>query len=391
MSNYMHRVAAFEPFSGASRGGKGAAFSDDDFSDEESPYNSSSTLLGSDDAPDTNWALSLARLREQRRRPFLGARIAMGFISALIFATAAVYGLAFYRQWAIAGAAQAPLAFTGLAISAAVIAFTTAHLWALSAFAADATATGTVRFTDFLQKLSLGAVLASAAVVLRLWQNDARVLGGDLQRAGVLRMLLFPTRAWALGVSAGLALMLLVFVLVGTSVPYRRPALVYAAGVRTFALSAVATSVAAATVALVAVLSAPARLSSDALLWGTVGAAAGAALLCTGLAVSATQAKRAAGVSKLWLLGQLAAAGGAGATGVLLLLRTAPGLVGAAVRSDSLFAVSILSLASAVAAVLAAVVLLVWKFNEYVGSGSAPKRSERDMALHGSAHGRIYY
>jgi hypothetical protein len=371
-ANYMQRVAMFEPYGRANAKGQGSVTHDDDFSDEEAPFNSSSSLLGTGDShADDTWVFSLARLREQRRRPFLGSGIAMAVVGVLLILAASFYGLSFYRYWALGGADAFVLAVAGGSLAAAVLVFTCAHLWAISVFSDDPSATGAVRLTDFLQKISLLAVVASAALVLRLWRTDARLLVG-IRTAGVLRLLLFPTRTWALVTAAVLALLLVAFILIGTSVPYRKPAYVYAAGVRTFALFALLAGVGAAALSLVTALSDPARYMGNALLWAGLGISAAAALLALGLAVSASQARRAAGVSKLWLLGALLAAGGVGAVSAFLYQAVTPDFMAPGVRSESLFAVAVMGFGGALCAAMAALVLSVWKFNEWTG---APKRA----------------
>lgn len=387
MSTFAQRVLTLSPFQdastspsfwgkGASRGGSFLDEDDDSRLDARQFLNEKSALLARhDDLEEQQWALNLAQLREQRRRPFGPSAAAVIAFCSVALVTSGLLTWAFVRQWYVAGDDQRTLAIVGGSCAGAATLFALLHATATARFLGSNNWAGALRLTDLLLKLALLAVLAAAAATARLWDDEPNL---D-PRANALSLLFHPLRVYALALVPIAALAHTLALLAGTGLPNRPATLHLGANTRTFAALASVASVATCVLALLTVSGAPAVYFRDPALWASLGTHLLAALLAAALAVAAATALEAHELSGWWLAGLAITTTAAATLGVWDLRDAMPDLRLPLTTSDSFFVVAVTGLASAACQFLAWLHLAVWKFT---GSSSSRKTPAAAHYLH---------
>lgn len=343
------------------------------------------TLFGSkaDDGMDVSkWDANITRLRESRARPFWGVALTTYVLCVFVLLVSGLLLQAFYRQdtlveaLGVASASQSAVTESGTYCMLSVAAMVLLHALAVYRLSADlgsshrtggdakASTILLVRFTDFALKVAFVLVLTTLALTLRYWDNEPSVTRDPT----LLDNLTVPRRSWVLGLLGITGVLLGGMMVVGASLPYRPSYQIFASSLRTFGLFAFLSSFAAAVLAMVTVIKAPATFFQDLSVWAPLGLDLMAGLGAVALAGSAHSARSTmdlgAGGSWLGILTSLTAALGLGA--ILSYSDAVPEFELPLVISNPLFASAICAFTAASQLALAAVHLAAWRLSETV-------------------------
>ena len=370
-SSFVQRVLAFAPSTGGVKGGKhgkqggllddSLSFMSDDF------INAKSSLLAHADQEDDTevWKRNLDRLRDQRLRPFGTSAVAVTVLSILTAMVSGVLLFLGYRQMLLADEDQDLVVRGVMACAGVVCGLSLIHSLLVARFGATGRWTTAVRVSDALQKVTIVAALFSAALVLRLWENEA-LLSSDELRRNFWTPFLHPTRTFVLTVCGAMLLVGVVTSVVSLGLPYRPSSEISASALRTLGLAVMASSLAACILGMTTVVSAPTTFFEDAALWGCLGVSLAVALVGVGLAGTAHNAPSTATLGRLWPSLALLAAIGSGVASGFAYADAVPEWRLPLVTSDSLFAMAVLGMSSAVFLLIALVHMGAWYVNEPV-------------------------
>jgi len=342
-ASFGQRVLGFNPYEGR---GEDAIYDED----EDRYYNSNSSLLSRDvEMGSSAFSLGIDKLGEKRRRPFVNSGIALGVIGMILSICAAAFSYSAYRQSTLMDASQTLVSYICLGCGAAISLFAIAHVYSVYKFSFNECSSTVVRFTDFLQKLSILAVVASISAIMKLWVDAP-----DVRRPNVmLTFILNPNKVWMLGNMITVSLVLALFMLVGTSIPYRKINRIYSNNIMTMSLMTTSTALAAAILSGVQLLAHHAYARNHVeLAWGHLAFGIFLAVSTLSLAASVYKSPR---LNALWMLLNLANIGGCVALTVV-------GMQMVGIKNDVSFFLTALSFGSAVLLTYTWAHQFVWRY-----------------------------
>ncbi len=361
--SFVQRVVSFAPFQR-----KNGSVLDDESSrlDENEFLDTRSTLLAHTEKESDVWGLNLARLRDHRIRPFTGAAVMSVLVSLFVTVVASMLSYAYYRQLVIADEEQDFVGHFGAIVAGSVALFALLNAFCVYSFAATGGWTASVRFLDFVQKVSFVAVLAVIAVTLRFWDNEPAM---DAEPS-VWSYLTYPMRSFVLVLSCVAAVALVAGSLLSTALPYRPSAAISASSLRTIAILTFAAGLAACGVGMSTIVAAPTTYFEDLYLWFTMGTGLAAALLAVGLVGTIHAARSASDMGNAWGFTLVALTAAVGTSSALLYVEAVPELSLPLTVSNTLFATAVLGLLTAALLVFALAHWATWKLAAYTSVDS---------------------